>query len=49
MLIGSYNFYQMDIPRHFVGKLIGKGGEVIQLIQSKSGCKVQIDQNVPGI
>ena len=39
--------HSMDCPKQVVGKLIGRGGETIQLIQSKSGCRVQIDQNVP--
>ena len=30
-----------------VGKIIGRGGEVITMIQQRSGAKVQIDQNVP--
>ena len=29
------------------GKIIGRGGEVITMIQQRSGAKVQIDQNVP--
>ena len=37
----------MECPKQVVGKLIGRGGETIQLIQQKSGCKVQIDQQVP--
>lgn len=31
----------------FSGKIIGRGGEVITMIQQRSGAKVQIDQNVP--
>lgn len=38
-------------PNHLViidiGKIIGRGGEVITMIQQRSGAKVQIDQNVP--
>ena len=42
-------------PTHFIysfinciiGKIIGRGGEVITMIQQRSGAKVQIDQNVP--
>lgn len=32
---------------NYVGKIIGRGGEVITMIQQRSGAKVQIDQNVP--
>lgn len=39
--------HTMECPKQVVGKLIGRGGETIQLIQQKSGCKVQIDQQVP--
>ena len=31
----------------YTGKIIGRGGEVITMIQQRSGAKVQIDQNVP--
>jgi far upstream element-binding protein len=37
----------IDVPKSVVGKLIGKGGDTITLIQRKSGAKVTIDQNVP--
>lgn len=37
----------MDCAKQFVGRVIGKGGDTINLIQQKSGAKVQIDQNVP--
>ena len=37
----------MDCAKAFVGKVIGKGGETIMLIQQRSGAKVQIDQSVP--
>lgn len=30
-----------------IGKIIGRGGEVITQIQQRSGAKVQIEQNVP--
>jgi polyribonucleotide nucleotidyltransferase len=36
----------MDCAKAFVGKIIGRGGEVITMIQQRSGAKVQIDQNV---
>ena len=37
----------IECAKQQVGKLIGKGGETIQIIQLKSGAKVQIDQHVP--
>jgi far upstream element-binding protein len=37
----------IDVPKSTVGKIIGKGGDTISMIQSKSGCKVTVDQNVP--
>ncbi len=37
----------MDVAKAIIGKIIGKGGETIQLIQKKSGCKVTVDQQVP--
>jgi far upstream element-binding protein len=37
----------VDIPKAFVGKVIGKGGETITLIQQKCGAKCMVDQNVP--
>lgn len=37
----------MDVPKSSVGKILGKGGDTIQLIQRRSGCRVTVDQNVP--
>lgn len=37
----------IDCPKQLVGKIIGRGGETISQIQNKTGCKLQIDQNVP--
>jgi far upstream element-binding protein len=37
----------MDVAKAVIGKIIGKGGETIHLIQKKSGCKVTVDQQVP--
>jgi far upstream element-binding protein len=37
----------IDCPKQFVGRIIGRGGETINLLQSKSGARVQIEQNVP--
>jgi rRNA processing protein Krr1/Pno1 len=36
----------IEVTKNLVGKIIGKGGETINLIQKKSGARVQIDQNV---
>jgi rRNA processing protein Krr1/Pno1 len=32
-----------------VGRVIGRGGETIQALQQKTGCRIQIDQNVPDV
>lgn len=37
----------MDCPITIVGKVIGTGGQTIKEIQSKSGAKVQIHQDLP--
>eukprot|EP00601_Ochromonadales_sp_CCMP2298_P025183 CAMPEP_0173277382 /NCGR_PEP_ID=MMETSP1143-20121109/4047_1 /TAXON_ID=483371 /ORGANISM="non described non described, Strain CCMP2298" /LENGTH=353 /DNA_ID=CAMNT_0014214463 /DNA_START=203 /DNA_END=1260 /DNA_ORIENTATION=- len=37
----------MEVPKAVVGKIIGRGGETITLVQSKSGARVQVDQSVP--
>ena len=37
----------MECPKHLIGKIIGKKGEVINSLQMKSFSKIQIDQNVP--
>lgn len=39
--------FSMDVPKSYVGKLIGKNGETIQMLQRKAGCKMNVDQNVP--
>lgn len=31
----------------YVGRVIGKGGEMIRDLQARSGCKIDVDQNVP--
>eukprot|EP00596_Hydrurales_sp_CCMP1899_P001965 CAMPEP_0119035454 /NCGR_PEP_ID=MMETSP1177-20130426/2476_1 /TAXON_ID=2985 /ORGANISM="Ochromonas sp, Strain CCMP1899" /LENGTH=501 /DNA_ID=CAMNT_0006993735 /DNA_START=59 /DNA_END=1564 /DNA_ORIENTATION=- len=43
---GGTQHQVMDCAKAFVGKIIGRGGEVITQIQQRSGAKVQIDQNV---
>jgi len=37
----------MEIPKAVVGRIIGKKGETIQLLQRKSGCRMNVDQQVP--
>eukprot|EP01035_Chromulina_nebulosa_P003926 gene3926-5363_t len=37
----------IEVPKAFVGKIIGKGGETVNLMHRKSGAKVIVDQAVP--
>jgi far upstream element-binding protein len=37
----------VECPVSVVGRVIGKGGETIKALQMQSGCKIQIDQNLP--
>jgi rRNA processing protein Krr1/Pno1 len=37
----------LESAKAYVGRLIGRGGETINQIQSRSGARVQIEQNVP--
>lgn len=39
----------MEVQRHLVGRIIGRGGETVSQIQQKSGTNVKIDQNVPEV
>lgn len=46
--MGSGGTMSFEVAKMHVGKIIGRGGEIVTMIQQKSGCsKVQIDQNVP--
>ena len=36
-----------EVATHYVGRVIGKGGEQIRDLQARSGCKIDVDQNVP--
>eukprot|EP00560_Eucampia_antarctica_P006354 CAMPEP_0197825466 /NCGR_PEP_ID=MMETSP1437-20131217/2536_1 /TAXON_ID=49252 ORGANISM="Eucampia antarctica, Strain CCMP1452" /NCGR_SAMPLE_ID=MMETSP1437 /ASSEMBLY_ACC=CAM_ASM_001096 /LENGTH=739 /DNA_ID=CAMNT_0043425469 /DNA_START=23 /DNA_END=2242 /DNA_ORIENTATION=+ len=35
------------VPTMYVGRVIGKGGEMIRDLQARSGCRIDVDQNVP--
>jgi far upstream element-binding protein len=46
--LGNGGTMSFEVAKMHVGKIIGRGGEIVTMIQQKSGCaKVQIDQNVP--
>ena len=36
-----------NVSALFVGRVIGKGGEMIRDLQARSGCRIDVDQNVP--
>lgn len=36
-----------EVALQYVGRVIGKGGEQIRDLQARSGCKIDVDQNVP--
>ena len=38
---------QLEVPKTIVGKIIGRGGETITMVQRKSGARVMVDQSVP--
>jgi len=39
----------MEVPTNMTGRIIGKGGEMIQQLQKDSGAKIQMDKDQPGI
>jgi len=45
--LGSSTTRTIDCPQHLVGRIIGHGGSNIQELQSKAGCQIKIDQDVP--
>jgi len=45
--IGGASTQTIDCPKSLVGKIIGRGGEIIRQLQQMSGAHVQIDQTVP--
>lgn len=36
-----------EVSSLYVGRVIGRGGEMIRDLQARSGCKIDVDQNVP--
>jgi len=36
-----------EVSSLYVGRVIGKGGEQIRDLQARSGCRIDVDQNVP--
>ena len=36
-----------NVSALYVGRVIGKGGEMIRDLQARSGCRIDVDQNVP--
>jgi len=39
----------MEVPTTMVGRIIGKGGETVMLLQQQSGCKIQVKKEEPGV
>jgi far upstream element-binding protein len=39
--------HYMEVPKNFCGKIIGRGGETVTLMQRKTGAHVTVDQSVP--
>jgi len=38
---------RQEISAQYIGRVIGKGGEMIRDLQARSGCRMDVDQNVP--
>mmetsp|Transcript_41601 Transcript_41601/g.61018 ORF Transcript_41601/g.61018 Transcript_41601/m.61018 type:complete len:751 (+) Transcript_41601:93-2345(+) len=36
-----------NVSAMYVGRVIGKGGEMIRDLQARAGCRIDVDQNVP--
>jgi len=36
-----------EVSTLYVGRVIGKGGEMIRDLQARAGCRIDVDQNVP--
>ena len=44
---GPGGMFEMNVPGHKVGLIIGKGGETIKQLQERSGAKIIIIQDSP--
>lgn len=44
-MVGGEAKQSMGVPKVMVGKIIGRGGEIIGVIQKKSGARVTVDQS----
>merc|ERR1719433_600659 len=44
---GGGGMFEMSVPGHKVGLIIGKGGETIKQLQERSGAKIIIVQDSP--
>ena len=44
---GGGGMFEMNVPGHKVGLIIGKGGETIKQLQERSGAKIIIIQDSP--
>ena len=44
-VVGGEAKQSMNVPKAMVGKIIGRGGEIIGVIQKKSGARVTVDQS----
>jgi far upstream element-binding protein len=42
---GGNQSQTIECPKSVVGRIIGRGGETINMLQAKSGAKMQIDQS----
>ena len=43
----ALRFAVLDCPKPLVGRVIGRGGENVHVLEYRSGTKIQIDQRVP--
>ena len=41
---GRHTVQHVEVPREFVGQVIGRGGETIKSIQTETGAKIQFQQ-----
>lgn len=45
--MGMNGVHVIECAKQYVGRIIGRAGETINILQAKSGARVQIDQKVP--